>query len=663
MIINGNYKWFDIESLKPLFIEASVKVYGEDYRESITNKINSFKYHPYHSIEYVTDYYNAYIYSFREEIAEEFFKLSGIEPDEKLKKIIIPEEYDKYPALFYAVEGGLNVDSTNYTSEGVNYLKQIRDIIIDRFGLTGSDEDIYKQLLVLRNIYAQAEEIVEGRHKCDVTEDMNILSCNAINIVKRYLKIAKDAGYDVSFEDIYKLGNDNFNVSDIYNLKCARTLFGGDVKTPGLIKSFTSESNERLKNAPDFEQLSIIVDRLKYLDTIGLPFKFINKEELYEATDQDNYVNRILQEYEYQKTCPNQIKFIDYWNYDEKELKKAFKTGQFFPEDLADTLEEDRIEICEDLVQGCKFYSKRDPYPYFTEFLNFVTYNNEDLDIMKPYADLYILEDYVITQDRFIDNIAHELNHILGCGFPLILNPKTNVVTSKNGVNFRRNEIDENNKIIYASQDYNCAFNMTNDPVMQRLEEYINEQQAKEIAEQIKILMEEQGISLGLDEDTVLEHNPFDYACLYDFYDFLGRDFYEKFYQELKLQKIDDSYNMYFKDTFGIDIESHKMLDLMVYLRGKIKRLQQDPMYLEEGVVDYQKVHKLAELIDKFHIEIYPYIERKYLEDGYINFDKLDPRIKKQINKLIAKKDKIMGAMISDELEEQPPISFMMIKE
>ena len=41
MIINGNYKYIDFEGLKPKFIDAFTKYYGEEYREVITDRINS----------------------------------------------------------------------------------------------------------------------------------------------------------------------------------------------------------------------------------------------------------------------------------------------------------------------------------------------------------------------------------------------------------------------------------------------------------------------------------------------------------------------------------------------------------------------------------------------------------------------------------------------
>lgn len=659
MIINGNYKWFDIESLKPLFIEASVKVFGEEFRDTITQKINAFKYHPYHSIEYVTDYYNAYIYSFRDEIAEEFFKLSGIEPSEKIRNFIIPTEYNAMPPLFYAVEGGLDIEkNTNYTKEGIYYIKEIRSMAIEDFGLTGTDEEIYKQLITLRNYYSQAEQIVEDRHKCDVTEDMNTLSNNAINTVKRFLAVAKNAGYDVDFQDIYSMGNSAFNVSDIFNLKSAKILFGGDIQTPGLIKAFTSESNKKLKNATQVEKLDIIIDRLKYLETLGLPFKFISQEELHETSDQEDFVQRVLQEYNYQKTCPNEINYIDYWGYTYEEIKKQFRKGQFFPEHLADTLEEDREELCELLVEGCKFHANKEPYPINSEFQNFVSYNYEDLDMFKPYSDLYVLEDRIITEQDFIHNMSHEVCHILGCGLPQMRDPKTNVITSKSGVNFRRNIVDEDNKIMLAEED-RYAYNLTYDLIMQKLEEYINEQQGKEIAEELYKL----NIDLGFEEDTIAKPELASFVCVYDFYDFIARDFYESYYEELKRHKVDDSYNIFFRDSYSNNIFDNKFQNMLTYLRGKYNRLINAPNYAEEGVVDYQKVHKLAELIEEFHKDIYPYLARQYSDSGYVDFAYLDPRQRRQIEKLIARKDRIMGSIISDEKIVRPPLTYMMYKE
>ena len=587
------------------------------------------------------------MYNLRQEIADEFFSQSGYEKTDKRTELIIPRTYEDMPGIFLAVDGGMDIDDIdNYTNECKEYIKELRASIIKEFELEGSESDIYNTLTRLEKIYQDAENIVEFRHRCDVTDDINTLSSNVIDCLRRYIRIAKDLGYDISIDDIINAHKDNFRVNDIYYLKCAKTLFNGDIQTPGLINYFSKQGNYLLKHGSELDKINVKVGRLKYLNTIGIPYKFITIDDLEEPSNDEKWLEKIDLEYEFQKNMPFEPKFVDYFDYRLPDIKKNFRSGQFFPLDLANQLEEERIEICEHIVDNCKFFENKQPMPLNSEFNNFMINDYEDRDIMKPYGDLFILEDYVITEDDFIDALSHEINHIIGHDIPQKIDPVTNIFTSKTGLNFRQNVVDENNQIMFTYEGQ-FPVNLTPNDAMQKIEEYVNQRQCMEASE----ILKESGIDLGLDEDKIYKGDLYELSCVYDTYHFLLNDFYEKYYNEIKLQKVDNMYNIYFKH----DLPFTKSQKITAYIKDKLNKMN-NVEYAEEGVVDYYKVQKLAELVDHFDRYILPLIPNEEIVKGKdIDFSSLDPKLQKEINKLIAKKDKIMADMAKDDKRVMPP--------
>lgn len=73
MIKDGNYSWLDFEGFKPKLAEVFTEYYGKENSNTIDSRVNSIQYVPYHTFEYVNEYYKRYIMRYRDEILENFF--------------------------------------------------------------------------------------------------------------------------------------------------------------------------------------------------------------------------------------------------------------------------------------------------------------------------------------------------------------------------------------------------------------------------------------------------------------------------------------------------------------------------------------------------------------------------------------------------------------
>lgn len=637
MIINGNYKFIDIESLKPRLIEAFTRYYGEEYRSVISYRINGIDYCPYHTIEYVTDYYNQYInVTHREDLANIFFELIGRERTPELESLILPNNYDENPEIYMAVCGGYDVCSCSaLTREGIEYIYKARENIRDAFGLEGDDYEVYKQIKDMYNKYIMAEKEVGKRFPCDVVDDVELFSHNSVEALKEYLRKAKDLGYDVSFDDIASVTKEDFTPNDVPLLHCRQLLFGDELMEKGTIASFTSENNQILENGSTYDKVEIIIERLKYLSAFHTPFKYIEYDELYEPTDKDDFIDRLFKEYEYQKKMPTEVGYVDYFNFNLEEVKENYKKGQFFPTDMADKLEDFRYEAMQEIVTDCKFYEKREPYPINMDFEYFTIYDYKDRNIYEPFSAIYINEDYTLNEEDLIRILLHEVNHAVGHGVPFSLNDKKSTFNSKAGLNNIVKYFDDQLKVSF---DYPSPIYLSS--AMQRIEENINERQTVEIQE---IFMEDD-ISLGFDEDTIYKGKKDDYACAYNRYDFLLDDFYEIFYDAIRENKINTSYQFYFKH----DLNTSKSEKIISHIKNKFNRLG-SKSYSEEGVVDFYKVERLANVIEEFYQKVVPWCEMKSRELGRkLQEEDLDENIKLEIEKLKNKKDKIIKEMLKD---------------
>lgn len=635
MIINGDYKFIDFDKLRGQFIEVFSEYYGEKYRDIITKTINDIEYHPYHTMDFVCDYYNEYMFTHSDELSSIFFEIIGVERTPELDKLIMPKSADMQPEIFLAVSGGEDIANDHtLTPEGKEYVANLRQSIKEAFNFQGNDQEVYQKIIGLYNAYIQAESITDQNNICEVSRDINQLLINSNSALIQYLREAKDYGYDVSFDDIAYVTKENFNPNFVQYLRCKDVLFGDELNTPGLISNFTSKSNKILKTGKDYQKIEIITERLKYIASLKIPFLYITPEMLYEPSDDPAWRDKVLAEYEYQKKMEYDFNYIDYFGYDDNQLKKNFKKGQFFPEELADRLEDIRDRCCNELVYDCKFYEKRYPYPINASFEYFTIFDYKNRNIDEPYSAIYFKEDHLFKDEDLLRIMIHEVNHAISHNFSLT---DDKYVTSKIGLNYKVRERD-GEKIVFDGPDplyYN--------DIVQLSEENENERQAKELLE---IYKSKYPVDLGFAEDTIYKFTPEKFNCGYEAYNFLIEDFYNRYHDQLKRHKVDPAYNIYFDHNLPLNAFEN----IMCHLTDKFNRTFRKSKYARNGILDFYKVEKLSKVINEFNSDIIPDLLRnKLLIDEEIDYDNLDSETYIKILRLLAKKDKIMSKIFRDE--------------
>jgi len=87
-IINGNYSFIDLNAIKGNIIDTLSVYYGEEYRETISSRLDRVLFVPFHSMPYINEYYNNYIYQFEDEIIDTTLTKLGLESTPELREIL-----------------------------------------------------------------------------------------------------------------------------------------------------------------------------------------------------------------------------------------------------------------------------------------------------------------------------------------------------------------------------------------------------------------------------------------------------------------------------------------------------------------------------------------------------------------------------------------------
>ena len=234
---------------------------------------------------------------------------------------------DDVSALLYVCEGGYDINNNDlFTDDGKKKIIKLRNKVSKIFEIEGNDDEKFSKLLELSKSYKQSLKAIENKYDCDVFQDVRKLEENEKIALQCLYKEAKRLGYDVDFEDIVYISKDDFELSSIYNLKGYRKLFGMTFDEPGILASFTSKNTEILESDASMDKkLKIIINRLKYIYSIDIPFEYITKDDLNNVSDNPLYVQTIINEYEYQKKFKVTPETVDYWGYSLNEIKRNFK--------------------------------------------------------------------------------------------------------------------------------------------------------------------------------------------------------------------------------------------------------------------------------------------------------------------------------------------------
>lgn len=704
MIYNGNYYYSTFENIKDDLIEAYVRYYGEEYRDQIEEKINKVKYYPFHNSEYVKNYYYSYIKKFRDQILDRFIENinnSGVvnkqlQRNETLDNLMFDNNEDIYNSdIFYACEGGLNIFNDElYTDQARDEIVSAREKLTNAFDLNLTDtKDIYKKLLDIRRIFNNSIREIENENTCDVFKDYQTIENNTLNAFKNYLYKCKNRGYNLSSSDEEKNNDKNFVFEDLMQLDCCGTLFNAGLIDGGLSKYFlttTCEDMESKKTDPMLK-LKIISKRLYYLTYFkNTEFKYLTKDKLLsimlkiqDSLDQTNYSNNeeneddqnstntdkieintntknksqkhifkpgssknkvlsfeekmlLIKEYDYQKNhCPENF---DGYTISHDELKKSWSKGEFCPRYLADVFNLSREEYLKKIEDNTSYQKNTDEnLEYYEDDISsyYTLRQFKDNDLFKPHNSVFVCEEYYPNMDSYLGILIHELNHVIATDVPYEVN--SNDIKLRSGIYLNARE----------KQKYNIIGEIINDSYTENVAEYINERQTQEIKDIFYDIMKEK--SIVLPNDNVLKSEDYVFDCLYDYYGFLLKDFYDYFNSIFKISCVNNYYDMFFK----YDLPVSKFQNIIDKPLNTWNRIFNRNNYFEgTGLLDVHKIQKLNALVDIF-VQL-----KNYLPDNCKPDDLFDPNcwnevgissdIQEKLLNLLYQKAKIMSEIILD---------------
>lgn len=561
MIKNGNYYHLDWEKYKPKIIESFVYYYGEKYRDIIEKKINDTIVIGYNSYDYICDYYNKFIYKYRDEILEEFYKISHIKRNPKIDEFLLKDS-NGFSKLEDALNGVENLDDCLYSKSTIDHLESLRKECIDLFDLNKINDNKEIDYFILRNYYRDYElavENIENKYSCDVTRDIQISNKQYVDSVKDFIDTCKDLGVFVSEKDFKILSNPKCSVVDVARLDANNALFVDDFRIDGPIFRFDLDTTIAFKSYPESEKRLVMEDRLKYLYYSGQKPKYIDKSQIYDTDD------KILsKEYNYQMRLAKNLKNIP--SVKTVELLQVLKR-QFIEQMVAGTHSVRNIEMFGDPNQVSLY-----PETNYTSYFKY-----KDGDINKPVYTILVAEDDDVDEEEFMMSMIHEFNHIIGTN---VLKVDGDNVTQKQGL-----EINEFN---LKNGDVNTYI----DDYLEDLDENINEDLAKEI---YKIFKSMYGLVIHFENDMSIEK--YTQGCLYDNYDFITNKFFNSYKDAIKKHYVDPNYNIYFGEKFP----TSKFGECLIGLKN-IKKVLLPHSYYNGGRLNFRKVGKLNDLITTFRI-------------------------------------------------------------
>lgn len=633
MIYNGNYKYDLVKNIYKVVCESFIEFYGKIYTDEIKQTFSTTKIVSYHTKDAIVEYYSNYITKFRDKILERFYKRCNIDRDEKLDDILfgknIPIDETK---LNIACEGGEDFSKNDsYTKEYKEKIKKYRIEITKYLGLSLDKKENYKQLMSLRNLFLECVKEIENENNCDVFDDIRTIDKNTKTNLQDFFERVDDYLYMFA-RDKEKVNSEKFDANYLDLLDSNNILFNNYFEDSGLLTAFTEESNDIIKNGSQKERMEIIIKRLMYLNYIGIDTNFdidtlkdyLEKNEI--ATDDNNiWTYQIYKEYNYQKSRQIENKYIK--NISQKEFEKSWKKGNFIPSDIAEDLEDYRKYYSNAIIENTKFRKGENS----EDLTNYIVKNFKNRYIFSPTNKIFLCEDDATNSiETFLINLIHEMNHAVSEEKPYKISE--NKVTTKNSLSYSG----------YSHKDLEIT-NILATSETRELEEFVNQMQTIEIYKILKRKMKENNIKIETDGITKKSIK----RSLYEYYTILGRDFYLKFREQLKLQNVDPSYRLY----FDFDLPYNKTQLVTNRVKDKVDRIF-NRAYSQDGCLDFYKAEKLSKLITKLYKEILPEVLYKKISIRDFlagNIDKLSDGAKIKLAKLIEKKDKIMNEIYKDE--------------
>ena len=227
MIYNGNYDYSTFDRIKDDLIEAFVRYYGENYRDTIEEKINKMKYYPYHPISYLVEYHNSFVKNYRDQILSKFFKKIGVRKNDTKANAVWEDGQNLGNINILNINyGGFDFNSSDFDDNTKQTVAKNRQTLAQAFNLENcSEEELYSTLMDYRKKFDESIDEVEQKNNCDVFQDMQTIRKNRVSEFKDFLNDIIETGYGVSKSDYELINSPTFVYSDISNLKSNLILF------------------------------------------------------------------------------------------------------------------------------------------------------------------------------------------------------------------------------------------------------------------------------------------------------------------------------------------------------------------------------------------------------------------------------------------------------
>ena len=593
MIFEGNYNYNTISDIMPELIDAFVEYYytkdgkpsGEDYSKVIKGAISDTVFYPYHTKETILGYYDKYILKYKDEILQKFYyKFRGFfRQSIQLESMLFDKNGLSLSNFNIAVLGSENILKDKFFTEGTRKrIKRYREKLYSLLKIKGNEHEKFEMLKAIKKTFDKIVRLVELEHPCDVFNDVDKIECNQIELTKKFFSEVEKAGFKIPNKDKEILDDKHFTIYDTCRLATNGILFNNELNFKGYIDSFTTESNEILKHGSRLEKDRIILNRLLYLNCFkSTEYKYFDREAIYDLEDDiytamqkgcnlDKEVEHMLyKEYAYQKN--RKIKNTRILNMSQEEFEKTYRTGQFIPEELANTIETIRDDYSDLICADTKFYKQ--PEKYDIENVTFKYYINKNINDQQ--INIYLNEDYLANPDSYISILIHELNHAISYRKPIEINTRS--FKDKNNLSITGYKkkgliVDEDS---YVTTD------------VEKVLEYVNERQTQEILEIFKRKLKESKKNIKVDK--VLKSKDYNFECLYDYYGVVLDDFYRTFKNELKDNNVQEGQNIYFKYKLPMS----KLGSIIELIKYVFNRTFNKENYYKNGILDVFKIQEL----------------------------------------------------------------------
>lgn len=632
MIKNGKYEYLDFGSHKELFKNLFTEFYGEEYRDVISKRIDSIIYFPYTDPEDVYEYYNQSMNLVSDEIIQEFKKLMGISKITSEMAELLWDKKTMSSPLVSAINEGYHLETMKVDNEDTrDKIVSFREKAYEVFDL--HDDNKFEVLKEIVRIFNSAKRIVMECHDCEIMRDIKKYQQNKLTSLQGFLTKLAKMGVPFTDYDYEIITKNDFDMVDAEGLDCNHILFNHSVNNRGLAYYFTPECDNKLLNNEDmYEVAGILQKRLKFwalsLEEEENPFTYVSVDEVMGqdySLDLYDFISRMRIELSILEKNHPEYNYINL---------------------LAGAIEGVRESACEELYSGCQFAkninkmhegSVYDPLEF-----KWVTYlKNEDNKIDKPTNYIYFRESSNYNLEGLLRNLIHEINHVVRRSVPY-KDKSGEFAVERIGINVSGKTVNSDGVIDGRKYSWNSS--------IMDIEENINEHLSLEI---LQLYWDKYTENIFEDNDLPSLNKVKDYSTMYQYWDFIVKDFYNEYKEEIKKYPLDNSFNIFYENDRPAFSEKEAKEN---YAKIRFRRIVTPNYFSEEGVVSYLKMALLSELIKTFKEKVLPVINRKYIsiadfqDEKSKDFCSLPLETRELIEGIKYQAKEIYTSMLEDEL-------------